>query len=234
MNEKFLSHVLLFLSFIAFSPFTKAEDTQPTPTRDEKTDAPITSQVEEPKNNDNESRGGLFVEPFLTYAQSDVTLSYPAPLSDSDESADGFGIGARLGFHVHQIVFVALDGRYSQPEYESGALGGDSSSKAYNLGATLGMQTPFAGIRVWGTYIFTGALDPDEIEGFDAKFSEKNGYRVGAGIYIAMISVNLEYSKADYDKTELQSVGPFTPGDVDSINASEESFILSVSFPIAI
>ena len=46
--------------------------------------------------------------------------------------------------------------------------------------------------------------------------------------------MNLEYQDATYDKTVLQELGPFTSGAENSIEAKSESYILSLSFPIAI
>jgi hypothetical protein len=91
-----------------------------------------------------------------------------------------------------------------------------------------------AGLRVWGTYIVDGMLDPEKISNVDAKFSKLMGYRVGAGFYVSKLSLNLEYQNAKYDKTTLQSLGPISANDVSSIKADNQTYILSVSFPIAI
>ena len=94
--------------------------------------------------------GGLFLEPALTYQNGSLNLKYPAPVSaDSNEDVKGYGLGARLGGHFADILFVAADIRYAQPDYESSALGGGTAkAQALNYGATLGLQTPFFGIRV--------------------------------------------------------------------------------------
>ena len=133
------------------------------------------SNQEQSTKSETKNAGGLFIEPFLTYEMADVAIDYPAPFSSSTESVDGLGLGARLGIHVYDIIFLCADGRYSFPQYESSALSGSADAKAYNLGATAGIQTPFFGVRVWGTYIFSGMLDPESINNVDIKFSDFKG-----------------------------------------------------------
>ena len=39
------------------------------------------------------SKGGLFVEPMITYQTGDTKVEYPAPFEDSEEHVKGFGLG---------------------------------------------------------------------------------------------------------------------------------------------
>lgn len=64
------------------------------------------------------NQGGLFLEPMLTYEKGDADVDLPNPFGSSHSSIDGFGLGARLGFHVLESVFIGIDGRYSKPNYE--------------------------------------------------------------------------------------------------------------------
>lgn len=182
--------------------------------------------------------GGLFLEPSVTYEQGEMTVTYPAPLRSSTEKTTGLGLGLRLGYHAYQSLFIALDGRYSQPKYDSQAIGSSADATAYNIAATLGAQTPFAGLRVWGSYIFDGQLDPKDLSNalgpVDAKFSGQTGYRVGVGLYVAVVSVNLEYQDTKYGTTTLDKLGPFTPGTTSGIDGKDRKYILSVSFPMAL
>lgn len=177
--------------------------------------------------------GGIYLEPAITYQTGDTTVTYPGPFSDSTEKVKGLGLGVRLGMHVHETIFLAVDGRYARPNYESSALNGSADADASNLGLTLGAQTPLAGIRVWGTYILTGNLNPQEISGVDVKFNDFKGYRVGGGLYIGSIGVNLEYQDAKYDSTTIEKAGPIS-GNLDSVKGSDKSYILSVSFPVSL
>lgn len=179
------------------------------------------------------SPGGLFIEPAVTYQSSEMKVTYPSPFSDSTEKMHGFGLGLRLGFHVYDSLFIAADGRYARPTYESSALNGSATADMSNLGVTLGVQTPLAGIRVWGTYLLTGSLNPETINGVDVKFNNPKGYRVGAGIYIAAVSLNLEYQDSKYDSVTVEKAGPIT-GTFDSVKGNDKSYILSVSFPVAL
>lgn len=131
-------------------------------------------------------------------------------------------------------VFVALDGRYARLTYDSSALNGRADATASNLGLTAGVQTPFLGLRVWGTYIFNGELDPDSINNVDVKFNDFKGYRVGTGFYIAVVSINLEYQHGHYDSTTVQNAGGFSGGNTNDITANDNSYIFSVSFPLAL
>lgn len=180
--------------------------------------------------------GGLFLEPALTYQNGTLKLRYPAPLSaESNENIKGYGLGARIGGHFADILFAAADVRYSQPDYESSALGGGTAkSQAVNYGATLGLQTPFFGIRVWNTFILDGFLNPEKLNSVDVEYKGFNGYRIGGGVYIAVISLNLEYEEAKYKSTNVQSAGPFAPGTLDDVNGTEKSLIFSLSFPLAL
>ncbi|MEK2687738.1 hypothetical protein [Bdellovibrio sp. GT3] len=177
--------------------------------------------------------GGMFIEPMLTYQTGDVNVSYPAPLNDSKEDLKGFGLGLRFGVHVWESLFLGADGRFAKPNYDSSALNGDGSSDSYDAGVTLGVQTPLYGIRVWGTYILTGGLNPEEISGVDVKFNDLKGYRIGAGIYVKSVSINLEYQDATYDSTTIENAGPLS-GNLDGIEGRNKSYIVSLSFPVTL
>ncbi len=181
-----------------------------------------------------DEKAGMFIEPALTYEQGTMTLSYPL-LPSSNETVKGLGVGAKFGFHVGEIFILGLDARYSQPGYESSALGDSTAAQAYNLGATAGVQTPLAGIRLWGTYLIDGQLNPGTMKGTDVKFTNLTGYRLGAGVYVAMVSLNLEYQEARYGSTTLESLGGFASGsNFDSVNGTNKSWIASASFPISL
>jgi hypothetical protein len=77
----------------------------------------------------------------------------------------------------------------------------------------VGLQLPTdLNIRVWYTYVMGGQLDPEKSDGFDVKYEDANGHRVGAGIAYKALSFNIEYQDITYDKTRLESVGPFSSG----------------------
>lgn len=178
--------------------------------------------------------GGLFVEPLVSYEKGSSDIDYPSPFTNSSGDINGFGVGARLGVHFADVVFLGLDGRYMKPKFKDSTNSMNSDSSGYNYGAVLGVQTPVVGLRVWGTYIIGGQLDPDEDNSVDLKFSDAKGYRVGVGFRLAIVSLNVEYQDLKYDTTTLQTMGPFSPGADSDIDLKDKAWIFSVSFPIEI
>jgi hypothetical protein len=181
-------------------------------------------------------KGGLFVEPMLTYELGKGDVSFPKPFSSSDSKLRGWGVGTRLGVHVWDTVFIGADGRYSIPKFKDSSLGQDVKTKSWNVGPVVGLQMPtIVGLRAWGSWILAGQVDPEKDKGVDEKFGSANGWRVGAGFNILMLSLNVEYQDVKYDKTTVDQVGIFTTGFSSSdIVLNNKSWILSVSFPIAL
>lgn len=180
------------------------------------------------------AEGGLFLEPMLTYQDLKADVEYPNTfLSDSSGSVKGAGLGLRLGGHVLDTLFLAADVRYSEPVYKDSNF--SANAKSQNYGLTLGMQMPIAGLRIWGTYVADGILDPKEDNNVDLKFKEAKGHRLGVGLHIAAFSVNLEYQSLKYGSTDLEKLGPFTNINAqDNISLTESGMIASVSFPITL
>lgn len=177
---------------------------------------------------------GLFVEPMVTYESGSGDINFPAPINSSDSKVKGFGVGARVGGQVWNMVFAGIDGRYSIPKLKDTTLNQDIKSKAWNVGPMVGIQMPTAlGLRFWGSWILAGELDPDNDKGVDEKFKSGNGFRIGGGLRVALISLNAEYQHIKYDETEIQEIGVFTPGySTNDIVLKNNSFIVSVSIPI--
>jgi hypothetical protein len=181
-----------------------------------------------------ENKGGLFVEPMLTYEVGDSKIDYPAPFGSSDGETQGFGVGARLGFHIYEAVFLGVDARYARfdidnknPNYETDATG-------YNYGPVIGFQVPTTfGVRVWAGYIMGGEMDLDQKNNVDLKLTDARGYRVGAGVKLAIVSLNLEYQRMSYNEAQLTDNSIFT-GSRSNLNADVNSYIFSVSFPFSI
>jgi hypothetical protein len=182
-----------------------------------------------------ENKGGLFIEPMITYEQGDGEIDYPSPFGTSDTTSKGFGIGGRLGFHVHKSVFLGVDGRYSSLELKVDGSDTKSDAKAWNFGPMIGIQMPTTiALRVWASYIMDGQIDPEKDNGFDVKFEDGTGYRVGAGLKLGIASLNLEYQNLTYDKTRIQAVGNFGTNSVSSTSLENNTWIASVSFPIGL
>lgn len=65
---------------------------------------------------------GLFVEPGVTYERGSTRTDWPLISNDSTGESNGFGLMGRLGFHVIDIVFVAVDARYSMPNFKDSSV----------------------------------------------------------------------------------------------------------------
>lgn len=173
---------------------------------------------------------GFYIEPGITYEKGDNELEWPAPLSSSTGTGQGLGFNLKLGYHANDIFFVGLDGSYSKPKFESSAATDYSAEATSTLyGAVIGAQMPVAGLRIWGGYIFGGDLDPEEDGGVDVKFEGAKGPKVGVGIKILIVSVNLEYMDLEYGTSKLEEAGPVT-GELGKFK--NKVGLLSVSFPL--
>lgn len=181
-----------------------------------------------------DSEGGLFVEPMITYEDGDTEINYPAPLSNSSGESNGWGVGARLGLHVMESFFIGADGRYFVHDFKDSAFNYNEKATGGNLGPVVGFQMPEVGLRLWGTYVLTGELNPEASGNSDVRFKEANGYRVGAGFHVGSISLNAEYQDLKYNKTDVEDGGGvFAPGTTfDNVELESKSWILSLSFPM--
>lgn len=179
------------------------------------------------------AESGFFVEPMITYQNLKADVEYPNTfLSDSSGEVKGTGFGLRLGGHVIDTVFLAADLRYAQPKYKDSNF--EADARQSNYGVVLGLQMPLLGFRLWASYIVDGVLDPKEDQGVDLNFKEATGHRLGAGLHVAVFSINIEYQNLKYDSTELQKLGPFTDINAqDQIELTETGYVASVSFPIS-
>jgi len=82
-------------------------------------------------------------------------------------------------------------------------------------------------------YVVAGENNPDAgNQGVDLKFKEAQGWRLGAGVHIAAVGVNLEYQDLKYNSTEVESLGPVAVNNNTSVDADTKGYSLSVSFPI--
>ncbi len=178
---------------------------------------------------------GFYLEPGITYENLDTNISWPAPYSGSSGTVRGAGLMARLGFHANQTIFLAFDGRYVKPTFDDSATNVYTDSSLYDYGPVLGAQVPYRGMRVWGQYIMGGTLDTDERNGLDYRFDNSQGYRVGLGMHIRAISLNLEYQDLTYDTNIQGSSTAFAPN-VSFSNADlvTRGLILSLTFPLSI
>ena len=176
--------------------------------------------------------GGLYAEPGVTYEYLDNSISWPAPFSSSTGTTRGLGLSARLGIHASEIIFVALDGRYSRPQFKDSSTNVESSATSYNWGPVVGVQMPVVGLRVWGQYVMDGTLNPEASGNFDYLFNQATGYRIGAGFRVTLVSINLEYQDLKYKTTVENAYGFNTNASFSSAGLTSKGWVLGVSFPL--
>lgn len=180
-----------------------------------------------------EAYGGMMFEPGITYQMANTSVDYPSPLSNSTGRLNGFGVSAMLGVHLYDVFFAGLQGRYGLADFSDSSTNYSASSNSYQWAPIVGFQTPVVGLRVWAAYILGGDLDPAASGNVDVKFSGANGYRLGVGYRVSIVSLNLEYEHLRYGNATLQQAGPFTPGtSFSSVHQNTDAWIASVSFPL--
>lgn len=209
---------------------TETTTTETTTTTTE--DLDVANEQEEGKNRWGMKTAGAYIEPMLIFAQNTAEAENVSIPGDTDGNVRDAAIGARLGLHLGEIFFLAADGRYGQAEFND-SFYDNANAAIYNYGATAGLQTPFYGVRLWGTYILGGEFDPAEgAQNVDLLFSDATGYRVGAGIHVGAVSINLEYQDLTYDTTEIESVGNFPgAGAIGDLEVAQTGYALSLGFP---
>jgi hypothetical protein len=152
--------------------------------------------------------------------------------ADNTGTSRGFGLDLKLGGHIGEMFFLGVDGRYERSQLNDSSYS-SANTNVYNWGPVAGFQAPFYGLRVWGTYIVDGIADPDAgARGVDLKFKDPFGWRVGAGVRFAAVSVNVEYEDLTYRTTEIQSLGDVGVGRDTGIDYAQRGYGLSLSFPI--
>lgn len=182
------------------------------------------------------SKGGFYIEPLIFASQEDTsveTSQLPIVNSDTSGHAKGYGVGLRFGGHVYQSILLGVDARYAKLKMDDSTFYNNVNADVYNVAPIVGFQTPWWGIRLMAGYVVLGENNPDAgNQGVDLKFKEAQGWRLGAGIHIAAIGINLEYQDFKYRSTEVESLGPVAMNDNMSVDADTKGYSLSVSFPI--
>jgi hypothetical protein len=210
--------------------------TQPVPTMQP---AP-TQTVEDRQTTHTESKeekkepAGLFIEPSVTYENGKGAIDF-ASLAQPDGNLKGYGLGLRFGGHISDVLFLALDGSYSKPKFEDENGNFSYDLKSWLLGVTLGLQTPVAGLRVWGSYIPVGEMSLAGRGANDSniKYKDPRLWKVGVGLRVKVISLNLEYLTGDYTTLQVENAGSVLSGNYDG-DFTRKSWIASVSFPFAL
>jgi hypothetical protein len=181
------------------------------------------------------SSSGLFVEPILLGASENMsmkTAQLPLVNSNTSGTASGYGVGLRLGGHITNAIFIGVDGRYDKEQMQD-SFYQSANAEGYNYGPTVGVQMPYLGLRLMGTYVMGGQLNPTPgAYGLDLNFKDARGWRAGAGVHLGPVSVNLEYQDLTYGTTQVESLGSLPVNTNVSMQTETTGYLLSLSFPM--
>lgn len=181
------------------------------------------------------ARGGFFLEPMLFASQEDQTIKsaqLAAAAGNSSTSSRGYGAGLRIGGHLSEIFLLGLDARYARVDAGNSYYRSEDAN-VYNIAPFIGAQTPFFGIRVLAGYVAAGENNPGSSkQGLDLKFKEAAGWRLGAGLHVGAVGINLEYQDLTYNRTEIEAYGQIAQNTDTNIDMQSKGYALSVSFPI--
>ncbi len=181
------------------------------------------------------SKGGLFIEPMIFGSQEDTSIEssqISGLLSDTSGTSRGYGVGLRFGGHVSEVFLIGIDGRYSKNQMED-SFYQSADADVYNIAPMVGLQTPLFGVRLLAGYVLTGENNPAAgVQGLDLKFKEASGWRLGAGLHVGPVSVNVEYQDLRYNTTEVESIGSLALNDDVSVDSRTNGYVLTLGFPV--
>lgn len=187
-------------------------------------------------NNSSSSRSsvaGVFFEPMLLGSSEDFSMKsaqLPFATSDTSGTATGYGLGLRLGVHLSEF-FIGVDGRYDREEMKD-SFYQTTNADVFNYGPTIGVQMPYVGLRLMGTYVMGGQFNADPgISGLQLDFQKPTGWRAGLGFHIMSISLNLEYQDLTYGITQVKSLGSLALNSEVKMDTETKGYLLSLSFP---
>lgn len=228
-----------FALMTGVSAFAQDTTTTTTPTTTESTSTPSSDSTSYDSYRGSERRnispGGLYLEPILSVSRDESTIKtsqLPLLTDDTSGTSDGAGLGLKFGVHVNEMFLIGLDARYTRQKMKD-SFYSDANADVYNIAPMVAVQTPIWGIRLSGAYIAAGENNPESgIQGLDLKFKEGTGYRVGAGVHVGPVAVNLEYQDIKYNKTEIESLGSIAANKDTPVDADSQGYAVTVSFPI--
>ncbi len=177
------------------------------------------------------SNGGLFLEPSIYVESGTGQFTSSTGIINFDGKLEGYGVGVKGGVHFADIWFGGLDIMYSMPKFTESNGRFSSNTKNILVGVVTGVQMPIVGLRVWGGFIPYGTLDQDKDRGLQMKFSNPSLFKLGAGMHVSMLSINLEYMWGKYGKSEITNDGSNFATFADA-EAKQNVFMLGVSFPL--
>jgi len=175
---------------------------------------------------------GLYLEPGVSYQELAGNIDYPAGnQKGSQATANGFGIILKGGVHVYEQFFVAADARYGLLRFNDNSNEYRVNASSWDIAPVIGYQMPGIGMRIFAGYVLAGNLDPSSgSHDQDFKLTDPQGWRVGAGLKVQMVSVNIEWQQLRYQTTKWE--GQSSPLKQGDIRYNPQGIIASVTFPL--
>lgn len=146
-----------------------------------------------------------------------------------DKAVTGTAYGARAGFQNVGFM-LGIDYQMASPSIADV----DYTVGLTNYGLFVGYDFPFM-LRVWGTYVMSGAFSLDGDWGAggegEVKYTTMTGTKFGIGYKIVpFVSLNLEMASLAYDDAEFEGEDISSSVEGDSLSM----YVLSISFPFSI
>jgi len=175
---------------------------------------------------------GFYIEPGIVGTREDADIKSSLIGNDTTGNSNSVAFDLKLGGHINDMFFAGADGRYARSRFENSSYQ-DTDATAWNWGPTVGLNTPSFGGRLWATYIVDGNYNPDQgVSGVDLNFKDPYGWRVGGGVRLHNVSLNLEYEDLTYRTTDVESVGTVASASTAGTDFAQRGYSLSLSFPI--
>jgi hypothetical protein len=176
---------------------------------------------------------GVFLEPMLLGSSENFSMKssqLPLIASNTSGTSTGYGLGIRLGAHLSEF-FLGVDGRYDR-EQMTDSFYQAATADVYSYGPTAGVQMPYAGLRLMGTYVMGGQFNASPgVSGLQLNFQKPTGWRVGLGFHLGSVSLNLEYQDLTYGTTQVASLGSLAINSNVNMQTETNGYLLSLSFP---
>ncbi len=176
---------------------------------------------------------GVFLEPMLIGLSENISMKsaqLPFATSNTSGTTTGYGLGMRFGMHLSEF-FLGVDGRYNREQMKD-SFYQTADADVYSYGPTAGVQMPYSGLRLVGTYVMGGQFNAAPgINGLQLNFKDPTGWRAGLGFHIASLSLNLEYQDLTYNTTQVKALGSLALNSTVNMQTETNGYMLSLSFP---
>ncbi len=145
------------------------------------------------------ANAGLLLEPFMSYESSVTVADFGL---DYGGKTTGVGIGARVGYTLPVLFWLALDySLLNDATFEPAITGNSAKTSRSDLYLSAGFNFPIL-VRAWFGYGLQNTATLKDDDG-NTEFSGGTNYKIGAGFTgLPIVSINLEYFKNDFKEVK--------------------------------